>query len=327
MGTDRWRAIIADDEPLARRVVRDLLSETADVTVAAEMPDRTRSHRRDRPNGAGSAVSRCGDAGVERARRARGDRRRRPSGRHSRDRVRTVCGAGLRCRGARFPGQAVHRRAIPDGPSKGPGSNGGATRAAALAASLPVRTGPRTRVVAADDVSWIEARNYCVRLHTRSGVHVVRHSLAALETGARFGHLGSHSSEGPGQSCPRRRIAPARPRTSADTYGRRPGRGQRAIPGGGPQTNGRQALTAFAAQKPRSPRRAAAIRLTLKRYGDFSRPRPARAIPPDRPAPPPVPLCRPEGSHGPARIRGPSSNEVPNDSAGWTGSGRWRPSE
>lgn len=42
----------------------------------------------------------------------------------------------------------------------------------------------RTVLVRVDEIDWIEAANYCVKLHTRNRVHVIRESLKALD-----GHL------------------------------------------------------------------------------------------------------------------------------------------
>jgi len=44
-----------------------------------------------------------------------------------------------------------------------------------------VKTGDRAHVVKADDVDWIEAADYCARLHAGASVHVIRVSLSDLE--------------------------------------------------------------------------------------------------------------------------------------------------
>lgn len=41
--------------------------------------------------------------------------------------------------------------------------------------------GDRSTVIAMADIDWIEAANYCAVVHVGRAVHVVRHSLAALE--------------------------------------------------------------------------------------------------------------------------------------------------
>jgi two-component system, LytTR family, response regulator len=47
---------------------------------------------------------------------------------------------------------------------------------------LAVRTGNRVRLVATEDIDWFEAEGKYVRLHTRDGTHLVRDSLGRLET-------------------------------------------------------------------------------------------------------------------------------------------------
>jgi two-component system, LytTR family, response regulator len=44
-----------------------------------------------------------------------------------------------------------------------------------------VKTGDHSHVVRAADVDWIEAADYCARLHAGTAVHVIRVSLATLE--------------------------------------------------------------------------------------------------------------------------------------------------
>jgi two-component system LytT family response regulator len=46
---------------------------------------------------------------------------------------------------------------------------------------LVARLGDRSTVIAVDDIDWIEAQDYCAAVHVGDAVHVVRHSLAALE--------------------------------------------------------------------------------------------------------------------------------------------------
>jgi two-component system LytT family response regulator len=47
---------------------------------------------------------------------------------------------------------------------------------------IAVREPGRTVLVRVDEIEWIEAANYCAKLHTRSKVHIIRESLKALET-------------------------------------------------------------------------------------------------------------------------------------------------
>jgi hypothetical protein len=47
---------------------------------------------------------------------------------------------------------------------------------------ITVKTGNRSRVVALDDIRWVEADDYCVRLHTRANeAYVLRGSMKAME--------------------------------------------------------------------------------------------------------------------------------------------------
>jgi two-component system LytT family response regulator len=54
-------------------------------------------------------------------------------------------------------------------------------RPAAHRARLVARLGDRSTVIAVDDIDWIEAQDYCAAVHVGDAVHVVRHSLTALE--------------------------------------------------------------------------------------------------------------------------------------------------
>jgi two-component system, LytTR family, response regulator len=46
---------------------------------------------------------------------------------------------------------------------------------------LVARLGDRSTVIAVADIDWIEAQDYCAAIHVGDAVHVVRHSLTALE--------------------------------------------------------------------------------------------------------------------------------------------------
>jgi len=46
---------------------------------------------------------------------------------------------------------------------------------------LVARLGDRSTVVAVDDIDWIEAQDYCAAVHVGDAVHVIRHSLTTLE--------------------------------------------------------------------------------------------------------------------------------------------------
>ncbi|HSR98332.1 MAG TPA: LytTR family DNA-binding domain-containing protein [Kofleriaceae bacterium] len=47
---------------------------------------------------------------------------------------------------------------------------------------LVARLGDRSTVIAVDDIDWIEAQDYTAAVHVASAVHVVRQSLTSLET-------------------------------------------------------------------------------------------------------------------------------------------------
>ena len=47
---------------------------------------------------------------------------------------------------------------------------------------IAVKETGRTVLVHVDDIDWIEAANYCAKLHSRPKVHVIRESLKTLET-------------------------------------------------------------------------------------------------------------------------------------------------
>jgi two-component system LytT family response regulator len=46
---------------------------------------------------------------------------------------------------------------------------------------LVARLGDRSTVIAVADIDWIEAQDYCAAVHVGDAIHVVRHSLTALE--------------------------------------------------------------------------------------------------------------------------------------------------
>lgn len=61
------------------------------------------------------------------------------------------------------------------------GSAGKAPAMADAMAALPVEVGGRTRYVRRSDVQFVEAQGDYVKLHTRSGVHLVRMPISRLE--------------------------------------------------------------------------------------------------------------------------------------------------
>jgi len=57
----------------------------------------------------------------------------------------------------------------------------GAVRQPAYLSRITVRVAHRVQVVVVADIDWIEAADYCAKLHVGGAVHVVRVSLGALE--------------------------------------------------------------------------------------------------------------------------------------------------
>jgi two-component system LytT family response regulator len=54
---------------------------------------------------------------------------------------------------------------------------------------LVARLGDRSTVIAVADIDWIEAQDYCAAVHVGDAVHIVRHSLTALEAELDPGHF------------------------------------------------------------------------------------------------------------------------------------------
>ena len=57
----------------------------------------------------------------------------------------------------------------------------GAVRRPDYLSRITVRVAQRVQVVLVDDIDWIEAADYCAKLHIGASIHVVRVSLGALE--------------------------------------------------------------------------------------------------------------------------------------------------
>lgn len=47
---------------------------------------------------------------------------------------------------------------------------------------IAVKETGRTVLVRVDEIDWVEAANYCAKLHTRSRIHIIRESLKTLES-------------------------------------------------------------------------------------------------------------------------------------------------
>ena len=181
------RAAVIDDEPMARRILRDLLAADPEVELVAE----------------GAAAGLLGElpgldvqllfldvempevSGFELLDRL--GTRAEPAGGGVRHRLRPLRGRGLPGARRRLPAQAVHRRALRRRPgarqstgarARQAGRRGVAARDAHPAARggagaprvagaerLLVRVGERSVVVPVADIDWIEAADYYARLH------------------------------------------------------------------------------------------------------------------------------------------------------------------
>ena len=63
----------------------------------------------------------------------------------------------------------------------GPEPGGAGLTAVGPADRIPVKADGRVVLVPADEVDWIEAADYCVRIHTGGRVHLLRESMRELE--------------------------------------------------------------------------------------------------------------------------------------------------
>jgi two-component system LytT family response regulator len=56
------------------------------------------------------------------------------------------------------------------------------TTGAFPATTIVVKTAGRTSFVAVETIDWIEAADYCVRLHARGRTYTIRESMSSLES-------------------------------------------------------------------------------------------------------------------------------------------------
>ncbi len=182
-----WRTIIADDEPLARQVIRELLAAEEDVTVIAEARTGPETVEAVRSNDADLLfldidMPDLGGFGVLEAIPAA----KRPH---------TIFVTAY----DEFAVQAFEEEALdylvkPFTDERfrktlararrhlmRAGETAEPVASAAFLERLPVMVGRRTHWVDLADVRWIEADDYYARLHADGGVHLVRITLAALE--------------------------------------------------------------------------------------------------------------------------------------------------
>lgn len=199
----RFRVLVADDEPLARGMVASLLREDPEIATVVEcgnpreieaallseppdiafldveMPELTGLDIAGRLAGGTPAVvfvtafsayaTRAFDVqAVDYVLKPFSDARFR----EALDRAK-----------ARVLDRRVREQSAAAQSGDGPGPFDGADEAmsAGFLERFSVRVGGRSVVIKLSDVVWIEAQDYYVRMHTRSGRHLVRATLTSLE--------------------------------------------------------------------------------------------------------------------------------------------------
>jgi two-component system, LytTR family, response regulator len=202
------RALIVDDEPLARRGIRQLLAEHPDVVVVGECRDGREALRAlatldpdlvfldvQMPGFSGFDVIRVRGtdrmpavvfvtAHEEYAVRAFEDHaldylvkpvsaaRFRAAMAHVRERLRLADAVKLASRLAALLAAVERAEPAPAG--------AGAGRRTGRQLVVPTATG--RRILGFEEIDWIEARDYCVGVYARGERYIIRDSLAGLET-------------------------------------------------------------------------------------------------------------------------------------------------
>ena len=202
-----WRAIVVDDEPLARQTLRLLLAREEDFAIVAECghgAEAIEAIRRERPDVVFLDVQMPEVDGFEVLRRLEPgavpavifvtafdryalrafeeralDYLLKPfsNERFSDVLVRTR----VRLRERTFASMAERLSDLLSAP-------------APERRQLVVRDGGRTLVIPHDDIVWIEAEDYCARIHMRRGTLLVRDSLSALGESLDRGFVRVHRS-------------------------------------------------------------------------------------------------------------------------------------
>jgi two-component system LytT family response regulator len=198
-----WRAVVVDDEPLARQTMRLLLAREDDFAIVAECShgaDAIEVIRRERPDVLFLDVQMPEVDGFEVLRRLEPgavpvvifvtafdryalqafeqhalDYLLKP---FSDERFAIVLGrTRVRLRERTFASMAGR---LSDILSATAANAAAASAAAATSRQLVVRDAGRTIVIPHDDIVWIEAEDYCARIHLRGRTLLVRDSLRAL---------------------------------------------------------------------------------------------------------------------------------------------------
>lgn len=207
-----WRAVVVDDEPLARQTMRLLLAREDDFAIVAECghgADAIEATGRERPDVLFLDVQMPEVDGFEVLRRLEPaavpvvifvtafdryalqafeqhalDYLLKP---FSDERFAIVLGrARERLRERTFASMAgrlsdlLSATAAASAAASGPTATAAATALAAASRQLVVRDAGRTLVLPHDDIVWIEAEDYCARIHLRGRTLLVRESLRAL---------------------------------------------------------------------------------------------------------------------------------------------------
>lgn len=201
----RLRAVILEDEPLAREIVRDLLARDRDVATVGEAGSGVEGLKLIRalePDLALVDVEMPEMNGVDLVKALEPDERPEvifitAYSEFATDAFEVEAldyvvkpfsdqrffaaleRAKSRIKERRLSG--LMKRTVSEASKIGSGSSGEREDDAAYLQSIPVRSGDRSRLLRARELVWIESADYYARLHTARGSHLVRTSLATLE--------------------------------------------------------------------------------------------------------------------------------------------------
>ena len=187
MTPHRWRVVVADDEPLARRVIRELLAIEADVTIVAEARtglEAVQAVRSSAPDLLFLDVEMPDLNGFDVLKAMP------PAAQPHTIFVTAYDEFAVRA----FEEDALDYLVKPFTDERfrktlmrarrhfaGSAPTADAAKSAGTLDRLPVMVGRRTSWVDLADVRWIEADDYYARLHTDAGVHLARIALGTLE--------------------------------------------------------------------------------------------------------------------------------------------------
>jgi two-component system LytT family response regulator len=203
-----FRALVADDEPLAREMVAALLRADPDIESVIECGDAASAREsiaRLRPDIAFLDIEMPGSSGIELADaldvqgpivvfitafssyatqafdvsavdyvlKPFSDQRFGEAVERAKRRVRERRLGKLATQVASLSAELRHEEAAPSTPTPQSGT--------AYLQRLAIKEADRSVVIKTADVLWIEAEDYCVLIHSRHGRHIVRASMASLE--------------------------------------------------------------------------------------------------------------------------------------------------